>query len=364
MGRKIWYAVLILVTVYLEIMYDSDWMLTFLAFELLLAAGMLLLALYFRWSVRVWLDLKIPVAAKGEKIPLEIHIENRGILPVAGVRIVLGFGNVCGKTKEKRILEEYAARRSEKKVTVLASSDYCGGIRFFLYRVKVWDYLKLFGQNLKCRSEIRINVLPQIVEMPVEVTARTRNFPVDGDEYEKDRGGDDPAEIFQIREFRDGDRLQRIHWKMSARMDELMTKEYSMPRGCKVLLLLDYRQEQQSPASVDRFLTFTAALGFSMLSAGCLHDIAWYDQSTESIVHRSIQKEEDMYEILDLLMTSSGCSQPYDVEAAYRSRYPERHFSTVLLLDMECTLKGNGRQVFAAEGGELEQALTGFVLEV
>ena len=66
---------------------------------------------------------------------------------------------------------------------------------------------------------------------------KTRNFPVEGDEYEKERSGDAPTEIFQIREFRPGDRMQQIHWKSSARSGELMTKEYSMPCGCKVLLL-------------------------------------------------------------------------------------------------------------------------------
>ena len=39
MIRKVWYMILVLITVYLEIMYDSTWMLAMLAFELLLAAA-------------------------------------------------------------------------------------------------------------------------------------------------------------------------------------------------------------------------------------------------------------------------------------------------------------------------------------
>ncbi len=35
--KKVWYMILVLITVYLEIMYDSTWMLAMLAFELLLA---------------------------------------------------------------------------------------------------------------------------------------------------------------------------------------------------------------------------------------------------------------------------------------------------------------------------------------
>ena len=45
MVRKIWYGVLILITAYLEIMYDSTWLLSLLAFEILLAVVLYLLSL-------------------------------------------------------------------------------------------------------------------------------------------------------------------------------------------------------------------------------------------------------------------------------------------------------------------------------
>ena len=74
------------------------------------------------------------------------------------------------------------------------------------------DYLGLFQRKIKSMSQISVNVLPDIQAFPVVISMRTRNFPVEGDAYETDRSGDDPSEIFQIREFRPGDRLLRIHW--------------------------------------------------------------------------------------------------------------------------------------------------------
>ena len=64
MIRKVWYMILVLVTIYLEIMYDSTWMLAMLAFELLLAAVMFLMSWYLKLHIRVWLDMKVPVSAK------------------------------------------------------------------------------------------------------------------------------------------------------------------------------------------------------------------------------------------------------------------------------------------------------------
>ena len=64
MIRKVWYMILVLITIYLEIMYDSTWMLAMLAFELLLAAVMFLMSWYLKLHIRVWLDMKVPVSAK------------------------------------------------------------------------------------------------------------------------------------------------------------------------------------------------------------------------------------------------------------------------------------------------------------
>lgn len=364
MGRKIWYIILILVTVYLEIMYDSIWMLPLLAFELLLAAAMFLLSLYLRFHVRAWLDMRIPVAQKGESFALELHLENSGIFPASNVRVVLGYENKCGACSDRRVLEESIGGHTQKTIMIHADSEYSGNIRFFLQKVFVGDYLGLFCRKLKCRSQISVNVLPDITEFPVEISMRTRNFPAEGDDYEKERSGDDPSEIFQIREFRPGDRLQKIHWKMSARMDDMMTKEYSMPRGCKVLLLLDGRQTEASPEKMDCFLELTVSLCFSMLEAGCLHFAAWYDESAGRVLRRSIQKEQDIYEMLDLLMASPVYSQEYDMEAAYCSGYPEGTYSTILRLDMEGNLECNGEKAGAFKGGSLKQSLNGFVLEV
>ena len=75
MIRKVWYMILVLITIYLEIMYDSTWMLAMLAFELLLAAVMFLMSWYLKLHIRVWLDMKVPVSAKKQTFEMELHIK-------------------------------------------------------------------------------------------------------------------------------------------------------------------------------------------------------------------------------------------------------------------------------------------------
>lgn len=364
MIRKVWYMTLVLITVYLEIMYDSTWMLAMLAFELLLAAAMFLLSWYLRLHIGVWLDMKVPVSAKNQTFELEFHIKNSGLLQVSGVYAILECENRSGGSSEKRILDESVAAKAEKTIKIRVKADYCGRMVFSLKKVKVRDYLHLFGRKVKVQSQVNVNVLPDIHTFPVEISMKTRNFPVEGDEYDKERSGDDPSEIFQIREFRPGDRLQQIHWKSSARSGELMTKEYSMPCGCKVLLLLDLGQKEADAEKADHFLELTASLSFSMLQAECPHFVAWYDDKEGQILRHAVKKEEDLYEMLDFLMRAPFYKQEYDMKAAYFSSYPEGRYGTVLILDKEGNLRRDGEDTVIFGEQELKESLSGFVLEV
>ena len=51
----------------------------------------------------------------------------------------------------------------------------------------------------------------------------------DSDRFSTYKKGDDPSEIFDIREYADGDKIQRIHWKLSSKTGDLMVKEGSLP---------------------------------------------------------------------------------------------------------------------------------------
>lgn len=365
MGRKLIYVVLLLLSVYLEIMYDSTWILPMIAFLLLLAAGLFVLSFYYKMHIQVRGKVNIPVASREEEIPLELSIENSGLLPVSELEIILACENSYGRSVKKRSLTECIAGKSaQKRLVIYAKSGYSGRIRFSLQKVRVSDPLKLFSRKIPCQMDIFVNVLPDITWIPVVVTARTRNFPVDGEDYEENRSGDDPSEIFQIRQFREGDRLSQVHWKMSARMDTWMTKEYSMPKGYKVLFLLDCCGGQADPERMDRFLETAASVSASLQQAGCMHYTAWYDERDQRICRHGMEKDEDLYEMLDLLMSVPVPEQEYDMEAAYRSCYPEGAYSTVLRLDMDGRLYCNGNVAADFGEGPLKPQLTGFVLEV
>ena len=56
---------------------------------------------------------------------------------------------------------------------------------------------------------------------------------------ESDRRGSDSSEVSEIREYRDGDRIRDVHWKLSARTEELMVKLRTSLSGTELVVLLE-----------------------------------------------------------------------------------------------------------------------------
>ena len=104
-------------------------------------------------------------------------------------------------------------------------------------KVKAQDYLRLFsrGSEKKDQSE-EVMVLPMIHKITgAAIISTGRKFWKDSC-FQKIRIGEDTSEVFDIREYRSGDTSHRIHWKLSAKTDDFMVKEYSLPMERTVLL--------------------------------------------------------------------------------------------------------------------------------
>lgn len=367
MKNVIAYIGIILLTVYVEIMYVQFYGTTLLAFEILLFLAMFLLSWYFKKSVTAGLKVRIPAAQKGEEIRVELDVKNRGFLPVTKVDVIVEAEN-CGISQGTRTrVTASAPARGQGSEICLTKAEYCGKYHFRMVKGKVWDYLGLFFHRIRCGEDAYVNVMPEFCPMAVDVSEYTRNFPADGEEYDTHRSGDDPSEIFQIREFRDGDTLQRVHWKMSAKADKLMTKELGRPVGYCVLVLVDFhmgKKEKERIERLDAVFELAAAVSYSLWQAGVYHLAAWYDEKQGGICRAHIRKEEQVYEMIDRLLGAGPYEQDIDLMQAYQEEYPGGQFGSILRLDLQPALSVNDREAVRFDPEHLKEQILGCPLEV
>lgn len=66
------------------------------------------------------------------------------------------------------------------------------------------------------RYEERLSIMPKITLVMIEVGLASRYFQGEAEVYD-DKTGGDVYRVFQIRSFQPGDKIQNIHWKLSAK---------------------------------------------------------------------------------------------------------------------------------------------------
>ncbi|MBR5182288.1 MAG: DUF58 domain-containing protein [Clostridiales bacterium] len=96
---------------------------------------------------------------------------------------------------------------------------HCGSFSYRLTWLSVYDLFGLFhiNTNLNKNNEIFVKPVPSMPErMPNMYGFKAKNLR---------RSKQPTSEIYDIRDYQIGDPLRSIHWKMSAKKDELLVKE-------------------------------------------------------------------------------------------------------------------------------------------
>lgn len=79
------------------------------------------------------------------------------------------------------------------------------------------------------------------------------------------RGGED---FFTIREYRHGDDLRRVHWRTTARRDELMIRQFETPWQSRGVVVLDTRASVYDPDTFESAVTGAASAYLHLAGMG------------------------------------------------------------------------------------------------
>lgn len=304
--KRISYVILIVTTLYMAVLYNSA-ALVFLAgveillpllLFLLLFVGNFLLKLSFGQTQWFW--------EHGESVSPILTIRKGGILPIRQIRfLVRGRNEATGERYRKRL--SLVADRGVNPPQELSLPQLGYGVwRLSLKRIQVFDYVQLFWLPHIPPKALSCLVLPK--RHPIVVTAGTgmaqgRQLLLSGGdrswEYDRTSRGD-------LREYRPGDALNEIHWKLSAKREQLLVWEKERKEQGGWLVGLDLKGWSSQKAE----------LVYSLLSALYqAHDrgaVLFWRQGEEQLA--LIESEEGLYLAMELLL--SGGPEPMGEEPA------------------------------------------------
>ena len=84
------------------------------------------------------------------------------------------------------------------------------------------------------------------------------------------------AEVHELRDYRPGDSLREVHWKLTAKVDHPIVREPQTPNQGPVVLTLDLPGD---PGALDSCLDQTCWLAQWLLDHGIAHVVRWLEES-------------------------------------------------------------------------------------
>lgn len=331
MKNKLLYFGLLVVTLYLAILYDSPMLLGFGLMEMVLPAISGILMLWTAAHMKAQIYLPIGVAEKEQPVNVGVRIENKSRIPVSRLEAKIKIQNRFYQPEKEVIFQGMADGRGTTRLTTAITSSQCGLVALWVEQVKIWDLFHLFGKRIETDGKEELSVLPEYYEALIEITPQVREQLIESEEYDEKRPGDDPSQIFQIREYREGDRMQRIHWKASARTSQLMVKDYSMPIGLGALLLFDLQVPEESGAVfLDQAIEYGLAILQGFLNQEYPPRAAWYNCRTQNMEQMEIRETEDLYLLTSRLFQAESYREEILLEEVYKHSYPQDGYSICL----------------------------------
>lgn len=217
---------------------------------------------------------------------------------------------------------------SEGSLTAEAEQDFtsklCGVLVFEITRAVCCDLIGVFSRRVPQKNigtPVTIFVRPQLFDADTSIFKGT-SMRISAPVYSKTRGGDEPPDVFDYREYNEGDSAKHISVKLSARYDELIVKQFSLPEA-SCLTLLYFASANASPQVLNTLVSITASFAMRAAASSDGVKLFYYDRADNVLNGQFIASSAGVLEQL-----SAFCAMPrsdnfeIDISAAVAAASP------------------------------------------
>lgn len=299
-----------------------------LYYALAAAVGALVLASLFAallllCSLKVRAQMPHLKARRGESVSLRMRVWHAGVLPVASVQLTLTTAG------EPEVLEIEGGALKWQDHSFEIPCPHRGVYMAGVHSAAVADVFGLFVLHRKIKDcSYTIEVAPRVVRIGAMELGAGDTGP-----EAPSRSTEDDSSPSGIREWREGDELKKIHWKLSMRKRELVVRTYDESAKPDFLILMDL-----SPIGALRSqaLSIEDAVCEAAAAAAAAHLAAGYPVRMPMSGSRPVEcagrAPEDLPRFVDALTSVQfDCAYPFEKLLAVEMRRMQRTGGAVLI---------------------------------
>lgn len=239
---------------------------------------------------------------RGERIRLRVTVTYKGRLPLAGLGI-RGTWRAYGE-KPMRIenMMHGLSGRTEREIEFELPAKHCGPAELTVAKAKIYDCLRLFSVSVAGKMVRKILITPRLSPVSDNEAAlfisllRIHSASDDGDYF--------------IRDYRPGDSPRSIHWKLTAKEDELQVKDVEPDRQVNLFLNITDRL-LENHGRKDIFMDKACSLmAFLAEVCGDRAVVCWMQDGM--LCRNRIREPEDVYPCIRRLISveRTGITDP------------------------------------------------------
>lgn len=287
---KIFFALLIVICAVFYVLYIWDFSLVLLIVISAIPVIMFFSLLIAKRSMRVEFAVNSKTASKNEPFDIQLCISNKSFIPIGKAEAIIEYYNVFNNQINEIELHFPIQARNCQRVTFQLSSKFCGMIHIQSAHVTIFDPLRIFKFKIGKNIKESIAIIPEGHDISGNV-GYTSRINEESLMFSEHHPGDDPSEVFDLREYYVGDKLNRIHWKLSSKNDKFIVKDYSLPIDSPVIVFLDLFCLEDSEYTLPIFDTLAEALvsvSQLLLENERLHTIVYYNANKKCFDEKNI----------------------------------------------------------------------------
>lgn len=312
------YIILFIASIFFYILYVGSF--SFYLFAFLFITPIALFVMLKKMSKKVSVSFVSAqrMASRSSKIPVVLKLKNSSMLPVSNLIIEIEYCNTLDREKNVMKINTPVYPEEVQYLTMHISAKHYGTIKMHIKRCRIIDMLKLFKIKLPVSGESSVmsdctfTIVPDYIPIDNNI-ANYSELGLETDEYSKTSKGDDPSEIFDIHEYKDGDKINRIHWKLTAKQDKTMVKDYSLPISNSIVIMVDLNIDTSKDNYMllyDTIIESVASISYYLVDNDTPHKVVWFDECKNASEIINVTDEESARLVISLLLQAAVYSQP------------------------------------------------------
>lgn len=290
--------------------------------QMLLLAGCLVIALlisafFWLFSLRhMKLNIEIEdVSTVGKQLPIKLVLGYDGWAPTGAVELRMEYVNCIFEdtVNQNIMLKPGKMHRMEYVLPFIPVN--CGKLVLRVKEIGIFDLLGILRYSGMKGKETETIIYPRLTDYEIEQSGSVgaQNY---GEYFDVTHKGQDVSEVFDMRDYRQGDSVKSIHWKLSGKLDKLIVREFGNPANYHTAIMYNLDVPEQLDDTRKRelqneILAMTASISKSLIYNGVTHHMITF--------HNSRQREnlvEDQNSFLSIL-AEMMCIHILDKPEAY-----------------------------------------------